>query len=116
MTYAISTTSYLDINKEYKKILIIEPEPQGILKTITKKIVMPKLSNFQTNSNNSCNNNCKYVLLDINNSQNFLCLSEIPKLYNFLISNGYTINDTFTKLMLKANLNINNSQLLFYIN
>jgi hypothetical protein len=43
-----------------------------------------------------------------------MCLSQIPELYNYLLSNGYTINDGFTKLMLKTLPTTNNNQLLFY--
>ena len=116
MPHAISTTTYLENNRDYKKILIIEPEPTGVLKNISKKILIPKLSEFQTNQSNYCNNKCKYVLLDINNPSELMCLSQIPELYNFLLTNGYTINDIFSTLMLKADLNLNNAQLLFYIN
>jgi len=117
-SFAISMTPYIK-NDEYLKILTIQPEPtSGPLKTITKRIAPPKLSPFTARSNQSassrCSNQCLYALYDINSPTEFMCLSQIPELYNYLLSNGYTINDGFTKLMLKTLPTTNNNQLLFY--
>ena len=53
--------------------------------------------------------------MDFHNKHKFLCPSQITELYNYLILNGYTINNSFTNLMQKNNVDPN-SQLLFYIN
>ena len=117
-SYAVSMTPYLK-NDEYLKIITIKPEPtSGALKTITKRIPPAKLSPFTQRINQSnnqrCNNTCLYAVYDINNQSEFMCLSQMPELYNYLIDNGYTINDSFTKLILKTLPTDNNSQLLFY--
>jgi len=111
--FEIKIISYLDINNEYIKILIITPTPTGNLKSITKQITYNKLSPFQTN--NRCSQQCLYAIMDFHDRNKFLCISQITQLYNYLILNGYTINESFTKLMQKNNIDPN-SQLLFYIN
>jgi hypothetical protein len=116
--FAINTIPYLK-NTEYIKILIIQPEPTGALKDITKRIQAPKLSPFTINSN-QCTQACIYAIQDLSNPTEFMCISQIPELYNFLIINGYTIDDTFTKIMLKNQINPSsttniNSSLVFYI-
>ena len=85
MPHAISTTSYLENNRDYKKILIIEPEPTGALKKYFKKNIDTKTFRISNKLKpSSCNNKCKYVLLDINDPTQLMCLSQIPELYNYL--------------------------------
>ena len=111
--FEIKIIPYLDLNNEYIKILVITPKPRGNLISITKQITYNKLSSFQTN--NRCSQQCLYAIMDFHDKNKFLCISQITELYNYLILNGYTINDSFTKLMQKKNID-QNSQLLFYIN
>ena len=111
--FEVKIISYLTNYNEYIKILIINPKPSGALIKITKQINAPKLSPFETN--NRCSSKCLYAIMDFEDKNKFFCISNIPELYNYLISNGYTINDSFTKLMLKNNIDPN-SQLLFYFN
>ena len=111
--YEVSIIPYLNICNEYIKIITIYPKPQGNLLSITKQISPNKLSPFQ--SNNNCTQQCIFAIMDFNNKNKFLCIDKIIELYNFLIQNGYNINDQFTKLIQKNNLS-QNSQLLFYIN
>lgn len=111
--FSITIEPFLNKNNEYTKILVINPKPTGNLINITKQITAPKLSSFQVND--KCKKTCIYAIMDINNKENFMCLSDIPNLYNYLISNGYTIDIEFSKLMKKNNINLN-SEILFYIN
>lgn len=111
--FRVRITPYLNNNNEYIKILVIDPKPIGKLIEITKQINKPKLSPFQTNTN--CTPNCIFAIMDLNDKNKFMCVENITDLYNFLFTNGYTINNDFTKLMLKVNIDPN-SQLLFYFN
>lgn len=111
--FEIKIIPYLNINNEYIKILTINPKPTGNLLSITKQISPNKLSPFKTNNN--CTRQCIYAIMDFHDKNKFLCINQITELYNYLISNGYTINESFTKLMQKSNIDPN-SQLLFFIN
>ncbi len=111
--FEIKIISYLTNENEYIKILIIDPKPTGNIIPITKQITQSKLSPFQ--SNTKCYSNCLYAIMDFQDKTKFLCISKIAELYNYLISNGYIINEPFTTLMKNTNI-YTNSQLLFYFN
>lgn len=111
--FEIKIIPYLNKYNEYIKILVINPKPTGNIMSITKQIIKPKLSPFESKNNCSCQ--CLYAIMDLENKEEFMCLSKITELYNYLISNGYNINESFTKLMQKSSIDPN-SQLLFYIN
>tara|TARA_B100001287_G_scaffold50199_1_gene39224 strand:- start:508 stop:852 length:345 start_codon:yes stop_codon:yes gene_type:complete len=111
--YQINIISYLSINKNYIKILVINPRPRGKLSYIIKQISRNKLSPFE--SHNPCINQCLYAIMNPNNINDFLCIEQLPIFINFLLNNGYTINESLTRLLKKSNLE-NDAELLFYIN
>jgi hypothetical protein len=49
-----------------------------------------------------------------NDINNFLCIEQLPIFINFLFNNGYTINESLTRLLKKSNLE-SGAELLFYI-
>lgn len=118
MLYKLSTTIYLDKHHEcYKRIFILDGMPNGPLAEYTKRITKHKLSPFdETNHcNSNCNSKCLFSVLDMDNKNDFLCIDDISKLFNFLKSNGYTIDSTFTKLMNKNNRLNNNDDFICFI-
>jgi hypothetical protein len=102
--FALKSKIYLDeFNKCYKKIIIADPVPNDekilkILKTIPNK----KLSPFQETDNCCPHNRCISAFVDPNNTCRLLCFEEITLLFQYLLSNGYTINTDITRIMLKG--------------
>tara|TARA_Y100000389_G_scaffold201991_1_gene246137 strand:+ start:406 stop:750 length:345 start_codon:yes stop_codon:yes gene_type:complete len=110
--YQINIISYLDRDTNYIKILEISPRPKGKLLNIVKQIKANKLSQFE--SYNPCRNQCLYAIMNPNNINEILCIDNLPIFINFLLSNGYTINESLTRLLKKSNLT-SGGELLFYI-
>jgi hypothetical protein len=116
-TYTLSVQPYLDqFNKCYKKIITVNTKPTGALLQHIKLISPPKLSPFKEQSPCCPSNNCIYAITDINCngcSNNLMCIDDIPNLFSFLSSNGYTIDSGLTKLMQKSDIRLKNDLLCF---
>lgn len=101
---------YNNHSYNYCNCVKINVMPSGALKNIVRKIPKPKLSPFDS-FYEYCDesNRCIYQLLHPE-TKTILYESEIGVLFNFLITNGYTINTDITKIMKDKNKN-----LLFYV-
>tara|TARA_Y100000591_G_scaffold287939_1_gene271861 strand:- start:76 stop:417 length:342 start_codon:yes stop_codon:yes gene_type:complete len=109
--YLIAVENYLDkINKTYKKILTVSPKPSGALNTIIKQIRPEKLSQFSTTPPS-----CIYVLKSLRNDCELMPLEEIPDLFCFLATNGYTIESTTTQMMHDSKITIDGKTILCFI-
>ncbi len=88
--------------KEYKNILIIKGTNttiEGPLQAIVKQIPHSKLSEFEPyeNSWGKCN-----TLAIINQSdKHYLTIDEFPELLSFLLSNGYEVDTSISKMLLQ---------------
>jgi len=100
-TYQLSTAIYLE-NEQYKKIIVINENPQGNLQTLVKNLPNKKNSPFQ--SNIPCST-CIHGILNPNNTSELLCFKDIAYLFTFLSTNGYTIQYDLTKILLKSQIN-----------
>ena len=118
--YSLFYQPYLDSYQQcYKNIITINLFPNGPLQKLVKKIHFNKLSCFQESSN-SCNKieNCGYALVSPYNLCSLLTVDDIPDLFSYLLSNGYTIDYQTTKLLQKNNMTFNTNsdkQLLCFI-
>jgi len=116
-TYTLSVQPYLDqYNKCYRKIITINMKPNGPLLQYVKQLSPPKLSPFKERSVCCPANSCIYAITDIGCagcSGNLMCIDDIPNLFSFLSSNGYTIDSNLTKLMQKSDIRFNNDLLCF---
>ncbi len=111
--YIISKdTHYDNLNKCYKKILTIDREPEGELKTKIKLLNNSKLSPFQENTPCSNYKPCLYVITDriINSSSScsgsgscgeLLDIDRQGELITFLLKNNYTIESDLTRLLIE---------------
>ncbi len=101
--YSLTIQPYYDyVNQCYKNILVLNNEPTGPLKSIVKKINPPKLSefNYYTYNDKCCyKQKCIYAICDINNHHDFMCVDDIPNLFEYLINNGYKIDTSITKML-----------------
>ena len=112
--YQITSEVYLDkYNECYKKVLVMRPAPKDdILKKISKLVNTEKLSPFKDRSPCCSEDYCKYIICNPNNSSkcncDFLCVKDIHIFFNYLLTNGYSINTDITKIMQKSDVKIKN--------
>jgi hypothetical protein len=90
--------------------------PQGPLNRITRRIKLNPLSEFKEPSNCTRLQTCGLGLLSLRfldgfvgfNNPNSCCdlmtVDEVPDLFTFLLSNGYTINTSITKMMNQSSI------------
>jgi hypothetical protein len=108
--YQLKAEVYLDRHDEcYKKVLVISPSPKDPkLRNISRLVNRERLSPFQERSPCCPIDQCYYVILNPNNLCDFLCVENINLLFSYLIANGYKIDSSITKIMLKSNVVIPN--------
>jgi len=127
-TVSLFSQPYLDTyNQCYKNIITINLPPQGPLRQIVRKVKFNPLSPFsQSNSNSNCNrmNTCGLALQSIGNGTgigtgvggnccnlgggcNLMVVDEIPDLFSYLLSNGYTIDTKITNMLNANNIEFN---------
>jgi len=106
-TVALFSQPYLDkYNQCYKNIVTINLIPQGPLAQIVRKMQFPPLSEFKQPGSCGRIKNCGLALLSldsnnchIKNGSNLMIVDEVPNLMSFLMSNGYTIDTSLTKML-----------------
>ena len=101
---------YNDKNKCYCKILALDREPKLPLKNISKQISFPKISPFKVN-NYCCddkNENCGYVLLNPKDLTKIANVNDLPIIFSWLFSNGYTINTSITNMLHESAVKMHN--------
>jgi hypothetical protein len=94
---------YNSIYQEYTNILVINKDPEGPLKEMTKKIRLNKLSPFTTKSNICGQCDCVIALKDLNSCE-LMCVDELPNLFEYLLNNGYVIDTSVTKILQKTSV------------
>ena len=78
--------------------------PQGPLAQFVRRIQFPPLSEFKQPGPCSHINNCGLALISLNsnnccaNGSNLMIVDELPNLISYLLSNGYTIDTSITKM------------------
>ncbi len=105
-TLMLSSTIYLNkLHKCYKKILVLDKEPSHPLRTITKRLHLPKVSPFKertccpSNKMSDGTSKCVWSVVDPDNTSEYLEPSNISNLFGFLLSNGYMVNSELTNIM-----------------
>jgi hypothetical protein len=110
-TYTLFSRPYLDTyNQNYKNIVTINLPPKGPLGQFVRPIRFPPLSEFKFSSSYNYNRRGQMCGLAIgslnpffNNNNKFgqglMVVDEVPDLFAFLLSNGYKIDTSLTKMM-----------------
>jgi hypothetical protein len=112
-TYTLFSRPYLDTySQNYKNIVTINLPPKGPLGQFVRPIRFPPLSEFKFSSSYSNYNRrgqiCGLAIgslnpfLNNNNNkfgQGLMVVDEVPDLFAFLLSNGYKIDTSLTKMM-----------------
>jgi hypothetical protein len=104
-TVTLFSQPFLDTyNQCYKNIVTINLMPQGPLAQFVRKVQFPPLSQFKQPGPCSRINNCGLALTAFSNICNkgcsgFMVVDEVPNLLSFLMTNGYSINTSITKML-----------------
>ena len=113
-TVTLFSQPFLDTyNQCYKNIVTINLIPQGPLAQFVRRAQFPPLSQFKQPGPCSRINNCGLALSTLNgffynnnnnnncnkNCSNLMVVDEIPNLMSYLLSNGYAINTSITKML-----------------
>ena len=103
--YSLKSIPYYDsIVQEYTNILILNQSATGPLQQITKRVTLNKLSPFEANTNICRKPNCVIGVKQLNDTNQLMCIDQLPELFEFLVNNGYTIDTSVTKILQKTNV------------
>jgi len=121
-SYMISTRVFLDtFNQCYKNIIVINLQPEGPLGKIVRRLQMPPLSPFNVQGPCCSKNSCALALLSLRRTCGdgrggcLMSDDEIPDLFSFMLSNGYKIDTSLTKMMNQSEVKINDNKILCFI-
>lgn len=125
-TFMLSSQPYYDTNMQtYYNIVTTNIIPPGPLARLVRRISTPNMRPYQINMdswNSPQRNRCIYAfaslnsaVCNINSSNNFMCVDQVPDLFSFLISNGYTIDTKITKMMTGTNIRFNTGDILAFV-
>uniref|UniRef100_A0A6C0E5Q4 Uncharacterized protein n=1 Tax=viral metagenome TaxID=1070528 RepID=A0A6C0E5Q4_9ZZZZ len=126
--YTLTTQPYLDtVSQCYKNIIMINRIPEGPLKYYVQRIQLRPLSSFQCYQNacdplqkcglalSSISSHLSYNNCQLGNKCNMLMTpNEIPDLFSFLVSNGYRIDTSITKMMNNSDIRLSNKNILCF--
>ena len=116
-TISLFTQPYLDTyNQCYKNIVTINLVPQGPLQNLIRRVRLNKLSPFKQAG--PCNpiQKCDFALASLSflgygpmnscgkNACNLMTADEIPTLFSYLLSTGYTIDTKITNMLNKSDI------------
>jgi hypothetical protein len=125
-TVTLFSQPYLDkYNQCYKNIVTINLVPQGPLGQFVRRVQFPPLSEFKQPGPCSHIKNCGFALVSLNsdnccakNGSNLMIVDEIPNLVSFLLTNGYTIDTSLTKMFNTSDIRFqteNANKLIFLV-
>jgi hypothetical protein len=126
-TVSLFSRPYLDTyNQCYKNIVTINLLPQGPLAKFVRRTQLPVLSEFKQPG--PCNRleKCCLALTSINNDydccnkngSNLMVVDEVPNLISFLVSNGYSVDTSITKMFNESDIRFqtdNENKLICFI-
>ena len=97
-TYTLFSQVYLDTyNQCYKNIITINLPPRGPLEKMMRRVIFYPLSTFKQRQ--GIRKPCGIGFASISNNCHLMTTCEIPELFSFLLSNGYTIDTSITKML-----------------
>lgn len=123
-TVSLFSQPYLDkSNKCYKNIVTLNLPPQGPLAELVRFVNFPKLSEFKQSTPCSPIKQCGYALMSLDGCSmggcydNLMTVDEVPNLISFLVSSGYTVDTSITKMFNQSDIrfdtNIGNKLICF---
>ena len=113
-TYALYSQPYLDRKCQcYKNIVTINLYPKGPLEKYVRQIQFNPLSPFKQPGPCVSYNNCGLVLTSLSNNcynncgGDLMIVDEVPNLIAFLMTNGYTVDTSITKMFNASDIRFN---------
>lgn len=108
-TVSLFSQPYLDTyNKCYKNIVVINLQPQGPLADLVKFVKFPPLSEFKQSAPCSPLKSCGYALISLDGCRSgcgdLMVVDEVPNLISYLVSNGYSIDTSITKMFNQSDI------------
>lgn len=103
-TISLFSQPYLDsYNQCYKNIIVVNLIPQGPLAELVKFVKFPRLSEFKTSTPCSPIKDCGFALISLEGGCCIkgcvlMTVDEVPTLISYLVSNGYTVDTSITKM------------------
>jgi hypothetical protein len=88
------------LSEEYKEVLGLDIMPEGPLNKCVFQTRLPELSPFKYPYNITCS----YYLTKFPSTKTYMYRTDIPSVFSFLQSNGYTINTSLTRLYRHNNI------------
>ena len=130
-TYVLSSQVYRDTSDQndqsYRNIITINLLPRGPLGPFVQRINMPYLSPFQFGNNSSSRRLTHNCVLAIGAMYTYggvgfgtgtgrlMGDDEIPDLFSFLLSNGYSIDTGLTRMMNTSEVRLDNKNIIAFI-
>jgi len=113
-TYTLSLATHLNTRDScYEKIITVDREPNGPLSQHIKRLNPPPLSPFEVNTSCSTPCRCVYAIKSFVDSSRLLPPHEIPQLYSFLQSNGYSIDIAVSQMTMQSEVRFANPLICF---
>ena len=115
-TFTISCIPYYDrFNQCYKSIFSVSGIPNGPLSKLVRRIEYNKLSPFQQDGPCYKYDKCKYVIIGEDKCCGLMTSEQIYDLTNFLLSNGYQIENQLTNTLNNSEIKIPRNKLLYVV-
>lgn len=125
--YSLVSVPYYDNHTQcYKKVVKLNKMPpvDSPLNQIIKNVGPIKLSPFQVDSTFSgcsggcgCGNIsqcCNVLITKLNDKHELMWIDELPLLFEFLLTNGFKIDTSITKMMQNSNVKLSNDLICFF--
>jgi hypothetical protein len=126
--YSLVSVPYYDHHTQcYTKVIKLNkmPPADSPLNQIIRNVGPIRLSPFQVDSAfSACNGGCgcgnisqccNVLITKVNdNNRQLMCIDELPTLFQFLVTNGFTIDTSITKMMQNSNVKLSNDLICFF--
>lgn len=127
-TVSLFSQPYLDTyNQCYKNIVVVNLMPEGPLAQLVSFVNFPPLSEFKQPGPCSPIKQCGLALMSFGGcsmgcnsgkfGSNLMVVDEVPNLISYLVSNGYTVDTSITKMFndsdIRFDTNIGNKLICF---
>jgi len=100
-TFVLNSRPFLNRNnygQSYSNIVTINMEPKGPLRRFVRRVRFERLSEFKEPYYSKAL--CRLALHSLRHGgDKLMCTDEVPDLFSFLLSNGYKIDTSLTKMM-----------------
>lgn len=110
-TFLLTSQTFLNrCEEQYRNIITINLMPGGPLEKYVVRVQLPRLSHFECYNGDKC-----ALALRSLNSFHLMGDDEIPDLFSFLLSNGYTIDTNLTNMMNAGPVKLSQKKIIGFV-